>query len=180
MQDHDCIDFTDNDIATLGNFPLTPRIRTLLLARNRVATIQPTLPKSIPNLESIVLTQNRIAELADLDMLGQFPKLTHVVLLDNPVTSKEVSYCAQEISLFNKVDVGCRTIGIGSSGGVQVYGFLTTRRSRTQSVRKLRSSLVASKSQLHSQRRLLALNREHSMRELRRMARMAWVVVRKA
>ena len=74
----------------LGNFPLSPRIRTLLLGRNRVATIQPTLPNSIPNLRTLVLSSNSFAELADLDVLGKFARLTHLVLLENPVTKNEV------------------------------------------------------------------------------------------
>lgn len=75
----------------LGNFPLSPRVTTLLLARNRVAAIQPTLPKAVPNLTNLVLAANNVAELADLDVLGGFPRLTHLVLVDNPVTKKEVS-----------------------------------------------------------------------------------------
>ncbi|KAF3767770.1 L domain-like protein [Cryphonectria parasitica EP155] len=85
----DAIDFTDNDIQILGNFPLSPRIRTLLLARNRVASIQPTLPSSIPNLTNLVLASNQLTELADLDVLGKFVRLTQLVLMDNPVTKKE-------------------------------------------------------------------------------------------
>ncbi|KAB5523915.1 leucine-rich repeat-domain-containing protein [Coniochaeta sp. 2T2.1] len=85
----DCIDFTDNDIQVLGNFPLSPRIRTLLLARNRVSVIQPALPQAIPNLRNLVLASNQLAELSDLDVLGKFARLTHLVLLDNPVTKKE-------------------------------------------------------------------------------------------
>ncbi|OBT44081.1 U2 small nuclear ribonucleoprotein A [Pseudogymnoascus sp. WSF 3629] len=85
----DAIDFTDNDIQLLGNFPLSPRLSTLLLARNRVAQIQPSVAQSIPNLTTLVLTSNNIAELADLDALGTLPKLTHLVLLENPVTRKE-------------------------------------------------------------------------------------------
>lgn len=90
LQPQDSIDFTDNDIQTLGNFPLSPRIRTLLLARNRVAAIQPTLPNSIPNLTNLVLASNNLSELSDLDTLGNFPRLTQLVLMDNPVTKKEV------------------------------------------------------------------------------------------
>lgn len=89
-QPQDAIDFTDNDIQLLGNFPLSPRLSTLLLARNRVAQIQPSVAQSIPNLTTLVLTSNNIAELADLDALGTLPKLTHLVLLENPVTRKEV------------------------------------------------------------------------------------------
>ncbi|KAH6895254.1 leucine-rich repeat-domain-containing protein [Thelonectria olida] len=86
---HDAIDLTDNDITVLGNFPLSPRITTLLLARNRVASIQPSLAKAIPNLTNLVLASNNVAELADLDVLETFPRLTHLVLADNPVTKKE-------------------------------------------------------------------------------------------
>ncbi|CAJ2514206.1 Uu.00g023250.m01.CDS01 [Anthostomella pinea] len=85
----DAIDFVDNDIQVLGNFPLSPRIQTLLLARNRVATIQPTLANSIPNLTNLQLESNNLSELADLDPLGSFARLTHLVLRDNPVTKKE-------------------------------------------------------------------------------------------
>ena len=89
-QDQDAIDLTDNDISTLSNFPLSPRLHTLLLARNRVNSIQPTLANSIPNLTALILTQNNFAELADLDVLGKFTKLTHLSLLENPVTRREV------------------------------------------------------------------------------------------
>ncbi|KAK7927602.1 hypothetical protein PG985_004600 [Apiospora marii] len=85
----DAIDLVDNDIQVLGNFPLSPRIRTLLLARNRIASIQPTLANSIPNLTTLQLESNNLNELADLDPLGTFANLTHLVLRDNPVTKKE-------------------------------------------------------------------------------------------
>ncbi|KAJ1333359.1 U2 small nuclear ribonucleoprotein A' [Microdochium nivale] len=85
----DAIDFVDNDIQVLGNFPLSPRIKSLLLARNRVATIQPTIAKSIPNLTNLQLESNNLRELADLDPLGTLHQLTHLVLRDNPVTKKE-------------------------------------------------------------------------------------------
>ena len=89
VQDQDCIDFTDNDISVLGNFPLSPRIQTLLLTRNRISSIQPTLYRSIPNLTAIILANNRLAELADLEPLSRFSRLTYVVLNDNPVKQKE-------------------------------------------------------------------------------------------
>lgn len=89
-QPHDAIDLTDNDIQLVANFPLSPRLRTLLLARNRVAALQASLPNAIPNLRHLVLAGNSLAELADLDVLGRFPALTHLVLVDNPVTKKEV------------------------------------------------------------------------------------------
>ena len=81
----------------LGNFPLSPRIRTLLLARNRISALQPTLANSIQNLTNLQLESNNRQELADLDPLGSFPRLTHLVLRDNPVTKKEVSEAHLEI-----------------------------------------------------------------------------------
>ncbi|KAF1919742.1 small nuclear ribonucleo protein U2, A [Ampelomyces quisqualis] len=88
-RDNDAIDLTDNDIAQLGNFPLQPRLRTLFLAQNRISNIQPNLSSSIPNLQTLVLTKNRIAELADLDPLAAFKKLVYLTLMGNPVANKE-------------------------------------------------------------------------------------------
>jgi U2 small nuclear ribonucleoprotein A' len=88
-QPHDAIDLTDNDIQVLGNFPLSPRITTLLIGRNRIANIHPSMTKAIPNLTNLVLASNNLQELADLDVLATFPRLTHLVLADNPVAKKE-------------------------------------------------------------------------------------------
>ncbi|KAF2703596.1 U2 small nuclear ribonucleoprotein A [Pleomassaria siparia CBS 279.74] len=88
-RDNDAIDFTDNDIAQLGNFPLQPRLRTLFLAQNRISNIQPNISSSIPNLVTLVLTKNRLTELADLDPLAGFKKLVYLTLAGNPVASKE-------------------------------------------------------------------------------------------
>ena len=90
LQDHDCIDFTDNSLSSLSNFPLSPRLHTLLLARNRLTQIQPSLSTSLPNITTIVFTQNNFAELADLEPLRGFSRLLHLSLLENPVTRKEV------------------------------------------------------------------------------------------
>ena len=46
-----------------------------------------------------MLTQNNLAELADLDALQGFAKLTHLSLIENPVASKEVrmtDFCYME------------------------------------------------------------------------------------
>ncbi|KAK6540417.1 U2 snRNP complex subunit [Orbilia ellipsospora] len=88
-KDQDAIDFTDNDIQQFGNFPLSPRLKTLLLARNRITSIQATLAASVPNLYCVALQNNNLAELVDLVPLGRLLKLVHLVLLENPVTRKE-------------------------------------------------------------------------------------------
>lgn len=45
----------------------------------------------MPNLTNLVLASNNVAELADVDVLAKFSRLTHLVLADNPVSKKEVS-----------------------------------------------------------------------------------------
>lgn len=86
----DAIDFTDNDITTIGNFPLSPRLNTLLVARNRVQNVDKRLGESLPNLTTLVLTSNVVRELGDIEGLGTCGRLTHLTLTDNPVTKKEV------------------------------------------------------------------------------------------
>lgn len=60
--------------------------------------IQPTLASSLPNLTTLVLTSNSFAELADLDVLRTFQRLTHLSLLENPVTRKEVRLVPDTLS----------------------------------------------------------------------------------
>ncbi|KIW60833.1 hypothetical protein PV05_01019 [Exophiala xenobiotica] len=85
----DAIDFTDNDIATISNFPLSPRLNTLLFARNRIQGVDKRIAEQLPNLTTLVLTSNHVKELADLEGLSLCGKLTHLSLLENPVTRKE-------------------------------------------------------------------------------------------
>lgn len=42
----------------------------------------------IPNLESVILTNNNISELGDLDPLSTLPKLRTLSLMHNPVANK--------------------------------------------------------------------------------------------
>ena len=87
---HDAIDLTDNDLTTLTNFPLSPRLNTLLCARNRIQSIDRRIAEQIPNLTTLMLAGNAIRELADIEGLSRCSHLTHVVLLDNPVVRNEV------------------------------------------------------------------------------------------
>ncbi|CAN6655589.1 U2 small nuclear ribonucleoprotein A' [Trichomonascus vanleenenianus] len=82
---HDAIDFTDNDIRVLGNFPRMTKLETLLLARNKITYIQPNLSELLPNLRDLILTSNGLNSLSDLVPLARFERLTHLSLVDNPV-----------------------------------------------------------------------------------------------
>ncbi|KAF8591966.1 L domain-like protein, partial [Ramaria rubella] len=86
---HDCIDLTDNSVAALANLPLLKRLRTLLLANNRIATISPSLHLSAPNLTTIILTNNNVSELGDLEPLRELRSLKYLSLLGNPVRERK-------------------------------------------------------------------------------------------
>ncbi|KAF8649722.1 hypothetical protein AX16_005494 [Volvariella volvacea WC 439] len=86
---HDAIDLTDNVIVTLGNLPLLKRLTSLLLANNRIASISTSIHLSVPNLTTLVLTNNNISELGDLEPLRELKKLQYLSLLGNPVREKK-------------------------------------------------------------------------------------------
>jgi U2 small nuclear ribonucleoprotein A' len=73
----------------LGNLPLLRRLRTLLLANNRVSSISPSLHLSAPGLNTLVLTNNSVAELGDLEPLQNLRHLYFLSLLGNPVREKK-------------------------------------------------------------------------------------------
>jgi hypothetical protein len=90
LQDqHDAIDLTDNAIITLGNIPLMRRLRTLLLANNRISVLSQSLHLSVPNLTTLVLTNNNVSELGDLEPLKDVKSLKYLSLLGNPVREKK-------------------------------------------------------------------------------------------
>jgi len=86
---HDSIDLTDNSVAALANLPLLKRLRTLLLANNRITTISPSLHLSAPNLTTIVLTNNNVMELGDLEPLRELRALKFLSLVGNPVRERK-------------------------------------------------------------------------------------------
>ncbi|CAH0475598.1 unnamed protein product [Peronospora belbahrii] len=85
----DCIDLSDNEIKKLENFPRLRRLRMLLLHNNHVSKIQEKLSEAIANLEFLMLTGNRIAQLSEVDHLACFTKLDTLSLSGNPVTKRK-------------------------------------------------------------------------------------------
>lgn len=84
----DLIDLSGNMITELGDgFPPSPRLHALYLGGNRITRIKRGLADSLPNLTVLVLSGNRIASLADLNLeeLGRMSKLEVLSLCDNPV-----------------------------------------------------------------------------------------------
>ncbi|GLD93404.1 hypothetical protein PINS_up001996 [Pythium insidiosum] len=85
----DCIDLSDNEIKKLENFPRLRRLRMLLLHNNHISKIQDNLAESIENLEVLMLTGNRVAQLAEVERLVVFKKLDTLSLLGNPVAKRQ-------------------------------------------------------------------------------------------
>ncbi|CDJ28974.1 U2 small nuclear ribonucleoprotein, putative [Eimeria mitis] len=65
------LDLSDNQIIKLNNFPPLYRLNSLIVCNNRVTRIAPDLMTFLPNLESLILTNNRIEHLVDLIPLFQ-------------------------------------------------------------------------------------------------------------
>lgn len=85
----DSIDFSDNEIKKLDNFPLLKRIKKLLFSNNRISFIQERLQESLPNLSWLILTNNDIKELGDIDPLSSLTQLQCLCLINNPITTKK-------------------------------------------------------------------------------------------
>jgi len=59
------------------------------MSNNRVVRIGDTLHETIPSLETLVLTNNMIQDLAEMDNLCQLKELKFLSLLFNPISTKE-------------------------------------------------------------------------------------------
>ena len=84
----DCIDFSDNEVVRLDGFPPLKRLKTLLLNNNRISRISVSIGESIPNLQMLVLTGNKLSVLPDIKALRVLSKLQFLSLCDNPVSKK--------------------------------------------------------------------------------------------
>jgi U2 small nuclear ribonucleoprotein A' len=86
----DTIDFTDNSLIRLDNLPRLNRLSNLLLSGNSIESIDGrNLEKNAPNVVNLDLSHNRISGLHEIENIGLgCPKLEHLTMTGNPVTSK--------------------------------------------------------------------------------------------
>eukprot|EP00474_Spongospora_subterranea_P009202 CRZ09660.1 hypothetical protein [Spongospora subterranea] len=82
----DAIDLSDNDLIKLENFPVMKRLKSLLLNNNRIRRIARSLGRPLPNLETLIMTNNQMGRLEDLDALADLPGIERLSLCKNPVT----------------------------------------------------------------------------------------------
>jgi U2 small nuclear ribonucleoprotein A' len=76
----------------------------LYLNNNRIARIGKNMDEQLPMLKCVILTNNRLGKLADVDPLATFKRLTHLSLMNNPVTRAE-NYRAYVIYKLKKLKV---------------------------------------------------------------------------
>jgi len=86
----DTIDFADNRISRLENFPRLLRLSSLFLSGNSIESIDAkNLKKNVPNITNLVLTDNRIEGLHEIGNIAEgCAKLEFLTLTGNPVTSE--------------------------------------------------------------------------------------------
>jgi len=83
------LDLSDNEILKLENFHLLQRLQAILLNNNRLCRISKGLGEFLPRLVTLILTGNKITNLEDIDNLAELPRLTHLSLLNNPISKQE-------------------------------------------------------------------------------------------
>jgi U2 small nuclear ribonucleoprotein A' len=86
----DAIDFTDNRISRLENFPRLQRLSHLMLSGNVIESVDAkNMAKNVPNLQHLELAFNHISSLREVANLGKAcPKLESLSLVGNSVTRK--------------------------------------------------------------------------------------------
>jgi U2 small nuclear ribonucleoprotein A' len=83
----DVIDFSNNQIEILEDFPILRRCGTLLFNNNIVRQISPNFADSLPNLHTLMLTNNDIRTFQQLVPLEKCKNLVRLSLYLNPVST---------------------------------------------------------------------------------------------
>ncbi|KAM9976520.1 hypothetical protein ACTFIR_010361 [Dictyostelium discoideum] len=84
----DTIDFSDNEISKVENFPKLERVKTLLFNNNHIKSFEEDFGSSLPHLRALILSNNRINNLSDLEPLTKLSEIKFISLLENPVSKK--------------------------------------------------------------------------------------------
>lgn len=100
----DSLDLSDNEIRKLECMAVLPRTKLLMLNNNQINRIAENLGRAFPNLEHLVLTNNRFTTLKELEPLAMLPSLKMLSMVDNPVT-KQQHYRAFLIAMLPKLRV---------------------------------------------------------------------------
>lgn len=87
----DAMDLSDNRLTRLENFPRLRRLKHLYCGGNLIDSLHAkNIQSNLPNLQTLILTQNNIASLAQVAHLGEAcPHLEFLSLTGNPVTRRQ-------------------------------------------------------------------------------------------
>ena len=94
----DVMDFSDNEIHKLDNFPKLHRLHTIIAHQNYISRIG-LIGEQLPSLKAVILTSNRISHFSELKNLSSAKTLEYVSFLENPITARQY-YRAYMISKF--------------------------------------------------------------------------------
>ena len=80
------IDLSDNSISKIESLPKLMRLHSLMLINNRVTSIEKDFAINCPNLENLILTNNKISNIEEIDNLCSCKSLVRLSLVDNMIT----------------------------------------------------------------------------------------------
>lgn len=87
---YECLDLSDNRLSSLEGFLRKMfKTKTILASQNEIGLIQPDLALIFPNLERLLLVQNRIDLFKAVKTLGGLKLLRNLSLLNNPITQRK-------------------------------------------------------------------------------------------
>ncbi|KAL5369640.1 putative U2 small nuclear ribonucleoprotein A' LRR repeat-containing protein [Cryptosporidium parvum] len=82
----ECIDLSDNSISSLSYISNLNRLSTFIACNNEIEYIESGFTKSLPNLESLVLTNNQIKNIESISAIFFLRNLKRLSLVNNPIT----------------------------------------------------------------------------------------------
>lgn len=81
----ECIDLSDNLISSLSNISHLNRLTTFIACNNEIEFVESGFCKSLPNLESLVLTNNQLKSIESISAIFLLKNLKRLSLINNPV-----------------------------------------------------------------------------------------------
>ncbi|KAH8583837.1 U2 small nuclear ribonucleoprotein A like LRR repeats [Cryptosporidium sp. chipmunk genotype I] len=82
----ECIDLSDNSISSLTHISNLNRLSTFIACNNQIEFIECGFTKSLPNLESLVLTNNKLSNIESISAIFFLRNLKRLSLINNPIT----------------------------------------------------------------------------------------------
>lgn len=82
----ECIDISDNLVSRLSNISNLKKLSVFIACNNEIEYIEENFCINIPNLESLVLSNNNISNINSISALKLLKRLKRLSLIDNPIT----------------------------------------------------------------------------------------------